>query len=125
MNPKGTAAECETGIQIHLNPAGLVSPVLEQGFARGQQLLAETGIELLEARRENDGMCPRAGHGYGIELQIPESPDDAVAPVTGPPALACRPRRKTGEPRLQQAGSGKRKPTCLAYIQAFHRDRWS
>ena len=70
-------------------------------------------------------MGARTGHGNGIQLQIPESLDDAVTPASCTPALARRPAREAGERGFQQATAGKCEPPGLSYGQGFRGHRWS
>src|SRR4051812_19146720 len=105
-----TPAELEGRVQGHRDPARLVSPVFEDGRAGPEQLLAHARVETLEARKENDGVAPRAGDGHGIELQIAEAADDGEGGGKGGRAAAAGMPRQARRLGKEQAGAGKGQP---------------
>jgi len=117
---EGFSPEVEDRVELDGDPARLVPPVLEQWFARLQQLLGKARVEASETREQHDRVAAGTGDGNRVELQVAEALDDAPRGRASAAAPAGRVFREPGPLRLEQAGAGEGQAPCGAKIERLH-----
>ena len=97
-------------------------PVLKERSTGTKEFLAEGGIESVQPRQKDDRVTPCTGDRDGVELEVPETPDDfgGRLPCTLP--AASRPLRESGPLAFQQTGPGERQSACFPEAQRLRFD---
>ena len=103
----------EAGVEGERQPARLVAPVLEQRRPRGEQRLSERGVETVQPGGEHDAVGAGPAHGDGVELQVAEVLDDAVAAFSRHTAAHSGAFGETEAARREQAGTRESEPPRL------------
>jgi len=97
-----------------------VAEVLDDWFARLEQILDKRRVETIEPRHENQPLCASPGNADGVELEIAEPSDDLVARAPGRRPSAPRTLRHPRPLGSEQTGTSECKTASLADGEGFH-----